>query len=82
MTAILVAQGFVFAIWAFVAFRALFRLFALLRYRSGEAIPGLSTSLSAPRVFLTDHAFRKDRRWLGLMTLLMILISAVFAARH
>lgn len=40
MMAILVAQGVVFAIWAFVAFRALFRLFALLRYRSGEALAG------------------------------------------
>ena len=82
MMAILVAQGVVFAIWAFVAFRALFRLFALLRYRSGEALPGLATSLTAPKVFLTDHAFRKDRRCLGLLTLLLVVLAAIAATQR
>jgi hypothetical protein len=80
MTAFLVVQGFVFAIWIFVAFRALFRLLSLLRYRSGEAIPGIATTLGAPKVFLTDHAFRQDRRWLGLLTLMLLILSAVYAA--
>lgn len=82
MTAILAAQGFVFVIWAFVAFRAMFRVFALLRYRSGAAVPGLATSLSAPKVFLTDHAFRQDRRWLGLLTLLLAVLTAIYATQR
>lgn len=82
MTAILAAQGFVFVIWAYLAFRAMFRVFALLRYRSGEAVPGLATSLAAPRVFLTDHAFRQDRRWLGLLTLLLVVLAAIYATQR
>lgn len=71
----------IFAAWAYVAFRALFRLAALLRYRSGKMIPGLAETLAAPKVFLTDHHFRKDRKYLGLMTLLLLILSAVFARR-
>ncbi len=82
MMLILGAQAFVFAIWTFLVFRALLRLLALLRYRSGEAIPGISTTLSAPRVFLTDHAFRQDRRWLGLLSLLLVVLTAIYATQR
>ena len=71
----------VFAAWAYVAFRALFRLTGLLRDRSGKMIPGLAETLSAPKVFLTDHSFRKDRKYLGLMTLLILVLAAVSAHR-
>jgi hypothetical protein len=82
MTAILAAQGFVLVIWAYIAFRTLFRVMALLRYRSGEAIPGLATVFSAPAVFSTDHAFRRERRWLGLLTLLLLVLAALSATQR
>lgn len=71
--------GVVFAVWAFLAFRSLFRLAGLLRERSGKMIPGVAETLSAPRIFLTDHLFRQDRKYLGLMTLLMLVLTAVLA---
>lgn len=71
--------GVVFAVWAFLAFRALFRLAGVLRLRTGKMFPGPRDALSAPKVFLTDHLFRQDRKYLGLMTLLVLLLAAVSA---
>ncbi|MDR7126257.1 hypothetical protein [Pseudotabrizicola sp. 4114] len=78
--AFLSVQGSVFAVWAFVAFRSLFRLLALLRHRSGQAIPGARATLSAPRLFLTDPRFGPDRKALALLTPLLLILSLTFAA--
>ena len=78
--AILMVQGVVFAAWAFTAFGSLFRLLAEVRQRSGEAVPGLRSTLSAPRLFLTHPRFAADRKALGLLTALMLILSLTFAA--
>ena len=72
-------EGLVFMVWTFVAFRSLFRLLALLRHSSGQAIPGPRTTLSAPRLFLNDARFATDRKALAGLTLLLLILTLSFA---
>lgn len=79
MTLLLAAQAIVFALWAFLAFRCLFRLLAVTQKSTGQTLPGLRSSLQAPKVFLTDPRFKADRRDLGLVTLLLFILTAILA---
>lgn len=65
----LAVQGLTFAAWAFIAFRALFRLLARMQAQSGAPLPGLRHTRAAPRLFLTDPAFARDRKALAAATL-------------
>lgn len=76
---VLAVQGVVFALWAFVAFRSLFRLLAALQKTTGQPLPGLRSTLSAPGLFLTDPHFAPDRKALAVLTPLLLILSLVFA---
>lgn len=78
--ALLVVQALVFALWAFVAFRSLFRLLALLQQHSGHPLPGFKSTRAAPRLFLTDPRFARERKALAVLTPLLLLLSLSFAA--
>lgn len=78
--ALLVVQALVFALWAFVAFRSLFRLLALLQQQSGQPLPGFKATRAAPRLFLTDPRFAPERKALAVLTPLLLLLSVGFAA--
>lgn len=80
--ALIVTQGLIFATWVFFAFRSLFRLLSILRKTSGQMLPGPRSTLSAPRLFLTDPRFASDRKTLAALTLILLLASAGFAASH
>lgn len=82
MIIFLALQGAVFAIWAVLMFRALFRLLAEMRSRSGLAIPGLRSLAQAPGVFLRDPMFAFERRIIPLLTVILLALSAGFAALH
>lgn len=77
---LIVAQGAVFAVWAVLAFRTLFRLLAIVQAETGQALPGPQGTLRALRLFLTDPRLGPDRKALGLLTLLLLVMSAVFAS--
>lgn len=78
MTGWLLVQGLVFALWVVLAFRALFRLAGVMRAGSGQMLPGLRATWQAPGVFLRDPRFRADRRSLGVLTVLLLAMSAGF----
>lgn len=79
---ILAVQAVVFALWSFVAFRSLFRLLAVVRRSSGQSLPGLRSTLSAPRIFLTDPGFAADRKALLALSVALLILSLGFAATH
>ena len=79
MNAVLAIQAVVFALWAFLMFRALFRLRRRAVLRSGRAFPGLGDTLEGYAAFLRDPEFRTDRRVLGAVTLLMFALIALNA---
>ena len=81
MTVWLVTQGVAFAAWIFVAFQALCRLFGVMQQRSGQSVPGFRTSLEAPLVFWRDERFRRERRLLFWLTVILVALSARFASR-
>ncbi len=80
MTVWLVVQGLVFALWAFVAFRALFRLFGVMQRQGDQALPGFAATLVAARVFWRDPAFARDRRLLLWLMVILFALSTGFAA--
>ena len=67
-------QGGVFAVWAVLAFRALFALRAeALRLEAGPIGP--VASLRAFRRFVTAGQWRVARRRLGLVTLVLLALT-------
>ncbi|MCC5973154.1 MAG: hypothetical protein JJT81_03790 [Rubellimicrobium sp.] len=78
MTALLILQGLIFALWAATAFRILFHLRARGEARTGQMFPGPVTFLSALRDWLSDPAEAKWRRDLvGLSVMLVLLTLAI-----
>lgn len=78
MTALgLVVQGLVFAAWAALAFRTLFRLRARAVAQSGQAFPGLRATLAAFAGFwhAPDHA--ADRKAMGWSSALLAVVMLV-----
>ncbi|MBL4915748.1 hypothetical protein [Szabonella alba] len=73
-------QSVVFALWAFWMFRCLFRLRARVVAQTGSALPGPVASLRGFRDFMTLPEFTRDRRVLGLLTLVMFATIAGWAA--
>lgn len=69
--ALLAVQAAVFALWAWVAFRVLFRLMGWAQRASGRAMPGPGWTLRSYGAFLRDPEFAGDRRRLGGLTLAM-----------
>lgn len=63
-------QGMVFALWAFWAFRCLFRIRAYAVAETGQSMPGLVATLRSFRAFLRLPEFRRDR---------LILLALTFA---
>lgn len=77
--ALLAVQGVVFAAWAFLMFRSLFRLRRRAVERSGRMIPGVRDTLEGYRAFLTLPEFRGDRRLLGAATLALFALTLMAA---
>lgn len=77
---VLALQAVIFAVWAVIAFRSLFRLRAHVVRQTGQAMPGLAAALGGFRAFVTDPAFRGDRRALGAATAALAAVMALFAA--
>ncbi len=80
MMAVLAAQGAVFALWAFVAFRALFRLLGVMQAQSGQSVPGFRALIKAPLVFWHEPSFAHDRRLMAWLTLILLALTLGFAA--
>ncbi|MDN5785921.1 hypothetical protein [Pseudorhodobacter sp.] len=64
-------QGAVFALWAVVMFRTLFRLRAQAVAETGHAFPGPLVTLRTFLGFLTRPEYQRDRRMLLALTLLL-----------
>lgn len=79
MVALLAVQGVVFAVWAFLAFRTLFRLRARAVAASGQMFPGLSATLAAFAGFWRDPEHGVDRRAMGWSTAAMVAMIALNA---
>lgn len=77
MIAFLAVQALVFALWAWLAVRALLRLWRHVARQTGNAMPDLSDTRLALREFLSRPAFAPERRQLGLMTLILLGLSAL-----
>jgi len=73
----LAAQAIVFAVWAWLAFRALFQLRARAVRRSGRAFPGLAATLEAFGAFLNAPEFARARRQLGLTSAALIVVMLI-----
>lgn len=71
MPVLLALQSLVFAGWAFLMFRSLFRLRRRAVARSGKTFPGVFDTLEGWGAFLSLPEFQSDRRLLGAVTLLM-----------
>ena len=83
MVFVLVIQGVVFAVWAFCAFRSLFRIRARAVAETGRAFPGMAATLRAFRDFVVLHQYQSERRILLLLTVVLLGLSIAFAsARH
>ena len=76
---LLTLQGILFAFWAYLMFRTLFRLRKRGVEKSGSFNPGPLTMLGEFRNFLTLPEDRVDRNRLGLVTLLLFGIIALSA---
>lgn len=72
-------QGLVFAAWAVLAFRWLFAIRAQAVAQSGSSLPGLGATLGAFRWGLRAPELARQRLWLGLLTLALLLASVSFA---
>ncbi len=77
MTALLAVQAAVFALWAFLMFRTLFRLRRRAVARSGRSVPGVGDTLEGWTAFLRLPDYRADRRLLAGVTLLMFALIAL-----
>ena len=80
---LLTATGAVFALWAVLAFRVLFRLRARAVERSGTMFPGLGATLAAAEEFARAPGFARDRRRLAGVTaglFALILLRLAFTA--
>lgn len=73
----LAVQAIVFAVWAWLAFRALFQLRARAARRSGRAFPGLAATLEAFGAFLNAPEFARARRQLGLASAALIVVMLI-----
>lgn len=79
MPVLLGVQGVVFAVWAVLAFRTLFRLRARAVEASGQMFPGLEATLAAFAGFWRDPVHAPDRRAMGWSTLAMVGVMVVNA---
>ena len=77
MIAFLIVQALVFTLWAGLAFRTLGRLWRHVRQQTGAAVPGLSGTALAARAFWAEAGFASDRRLLGVVTALLLGLSAL-----
>jgi hypothetical protein len=77
---LLAVQAVTGLVWAFAAFRILFRLRTRAVQDSGQMFPGLRATLRTFAGFLTRPDDAPDRRRLGLLTLAMIALSILIAA--
>ncbi len=78
MIPFLIVEGIVFAVWAFLMFRTLFRLRARAVRETGASFPGPVSTLKYFGLFLRAPEYRRDRRLLLAVTLLLFaLIAAI-----
>ena len=78
--AVLALQGMVFAVWAFYAFRCLFKLRADAVAASGKLWPGPIASIRAFKGFVTMPKYGRDRRIMLALTVALFVLIGVFAA--
>jgi hypothetical protein len=78
MSPLLILEGLVFALWAFLMFRSLFRLRARAARETGSAFPGPFATLRAVGDWLRDPATKSDRMTLLAVTLVLFAIIAIF----
>ncbi|HMO72097.1 MAG TPA: hypothetical protein PKC84_10735 [Paracoccaceae bacterium] len=76
---LLAAQAVVFVVWAFVAFRILFRLRARAGAETGLPFPGVGATLRSLAGFLRRPEDRADRRRLSVLTLALFGLTAGIA---
>jgi len=76
--ALLGLQGIVFAAWAWLVFRTLFRLYAMAR--EGSVMPGPSRAVRIFRTFATAPAHARDRRRLVVLTCALFAVSVLGTA--
>jgi hypothetical protein len=82
MAVFVVMQGLVFAVWAFWAFRCLFRMRAWAVAETGRSLPGTRAALRAFRFFATQPQFRRDKGIFLLLTGLLLSLTAMFGILH
>lgn len=70
-------QGLVFAVWAALAFRTLFRLRARAVARSGRAFPGLRPTLATFGDFWHAPEHAADRKAMGWSSALLAVVMVV-----
>ena len=73
----LAVQAVVFAVWAWLAWRSLFRLRARAVGRTGSAFPGLSATLEAFGAWLREPQFAQDRRQLAQATAMLAVVMVI-----
>lgn len=76
---VLTVQAVTALVWAYTAFRILFRLRARAVRDSGQMFPGLRSTLRAFGGFLTRPDDAPDRRRLGVLTVALIGLSVLIA---
>lgn len=77
-----VLQGAVFIAWAFLMFRSLFRLRRDVVQRAGRQgfyQPSVAETLTSFGWFLTEDRYARDRRILGVLTLMLFAMIALQA---
>jgi hypothetical protein len=79
MSPLLILEGLVFSLWAFLMFRSLFRLRARAVKATGSQYPGPIAFLRAIGDWLGDPEAKRERMMLLAVTLLLFAIIATFA---
>ncbi len=77
--AILAVQGGLFLLWAFVAFRLLFQLRRRGADKTGRTFPGPLTLVDVTRDWLNDPDCRGQRIGFAVLTLVLVIVSALQA---
>jgi len=72
---LLAVQGGIFAVWATVAFRILWRLRARAVAQSGQAMPGMAAQLAEFRAFATAPEDAAARRRIAVLTLALFAMT-------
>lgn len=73
----LVLEAILFAFWVVAMFRTLFRLRRDAVAESGRAFPGPGAALDSFAGFFRRADYARDRRRIGMLTLLLLAVSVL-----